>query len=171
VSIKVYLSAVRHFHILKGLHDSFSQQLTPWLQIILKGIKKHQVFLTRLDTLSYTRILPTQKLDCGQCVALPFLASYISVSLQQYQGKTHMILCVTYPLGYTVAIDSRDNPRLLQVIIKQSKTDLFKKVSRFTWVPQIVSSAQSELCYHTWLWEVAKVVLSSFHIWHYPANV
>jgi len=40
VSIKVYLSAVRHF--LKSLHESFSQQLTPWLQIILKGIKKHQ---------------------------------------------------------------------------------------------------------------------------------
>jgi len=41
-SIKVYLSAVRHFHVRKGLHDLFSQQLTPRLQITLKGIKKHQ---------------------------------------------------------------------------------------------------------------------------------
>jgi len=31
-----------HQSLLKGLHDSFSQQRTPRLQIILKGIKKHQ---------------------------------------------------------------------------------------------------------------------------------
>ena len=41
-SIKVYLSAVRHMHIMRGLHSEFNQQLTLWPNFILKGIKRQQ---------------------------------------------------------------------------------------------------------------------------------
>lgn len=41
-SIKVYLSAVRHMHILRGLHNEFDQLLTPRLQLTLRGIKRQQ---------------------------------------------------------------------------------------------------------------------------------
>jgi len=36
-SIKVYLLAVWHMHILEGFHNEFNQLLTPCLQLILKG--------------------------------------------------------------------------------------------------------------------------------------
>lgn len=39
-SIKVYLSAVRNLHVSAGLHAEFEKQLTPRLQLVLKGIKK-----------------------------------------------------------------------------------------------------------------------------------
>ena len=40
--IKVYLSAVRHRHITVGMCAQFSQQLTPRLQLTLKGIQHSQ---------------------------------------------------------------------------------------------------------------------------------
>ena len=46
-SIKVYLSAVRHMHVLEGLHNEFNQLLTPRLQLILKGIKRQQASTTQ----------------------------------------------------------------------------------------------------------------------------
>lgn len=39
-TIKVYLSAVHNFHITAGLHKEFVQQLTPRLEMVLRGIKK-----------------------------------------------------------------------------------------------------------------------------------
>jgi len=42
LTIKVYLSAVRHIHLCIGLHDQFNQQLTPRLNLILRGIKRRQ---------------------------------------------------------------------------------------------------------------------------------
>ena len=41
-TIKVYLAAVRHMHVCKGLHKQFNYQVTRWLQLILRGIKKRQ---------------------------------------------------------------------------------------------------------------------------------
>ena len=42
-TIKVYLSAIRHLHITHGLHNAYAEQLTPRVQLILKGIKKMQL--------------------------------------------------------------------------------------------------------------------------------
>ena len=39
-SIKVYLSAVRNLNISAGLHEEFSKQLIPRLELVLKGIKR-----------------------------------------------------------------------------------------------------------------------------------
>lgn len=41
-TIKVYLSAVRHMHVTARQHTIFTQQLTPHLQQVLKGIQKTQ---------------------------------------------------------------------------------------------------------------------------------
>ena len=41
-TIKVYLAAVRHMHVCKGLHKQFNYQVTPRLQLILRGIKKRK---------------------------------------------------------------------------------------------------------------------------------
>ena len=39
-SIKRYLSAVRNLHITAGLHEEFSKELTPKLEMVSRGIKK-----------------------------------------------------------------------------------------------------------------------------------
>lgn len=39
-SIKVYLSAICNLHVSSGLHEEFAKQLTPRLELVLKGIKK-----------------------------------------------------------------------------------------------------------------------------------
>ena len=44
-TIKIYLSAVRHMHVTTGMHNFFTQQLTPWLQQVLKGIQKSQTLV------------------------------------------------------------------------------------------------------------------------------
>ena len=41
-TIKVYFSAVQHMHVSMGLHNFFNAQLTPRLQLTLKGIQKNQ---------------------------------------------------------------------------------------------------------------------------------
>ena len=43
-TIKVYLSAVHHMHLCRGLHDHFNQQFTPRLQLALKR-GKHAFYL------------------------------------------------------------------------------------------------------------------------------
>ena len=41
-TIKVYLAAIRNTHVSEGLHSHFYQQLSPRLQLVLKGIKNTQ---------------------------------------------------------------------------------------------------------------------------------
>ena len=41
-TIKVYISAIRHMHVSTELHVQFNSQLTPRLQLILKGIQRNQ---------------------------------------------------------------------------------------------------------------------------------
>jgi len=41
-TIKVYLSAVWHMHLYRGLHDHLNQQLTLQFYLILRGIKRRQ---------------------------------------------------------------------------------------------------------------------------------
>ena len=41
-TIKVYISAIRHMHVSARLHAQFNSQLTPYLQLILKGFQRNQ---------------------------------------------------------------------------------------------------------------------------------
>ena len=45
-TIKVYLSAVRNMHVHAGLHKEFANQLSPRLELILKGIKCQKAVTT-----------------------------------------------------------------------------------------------------------------------------
>jgi len=135
-TIKVWLSAVRHMHVIAGLHDLFSEQLTPCLQLVLCGIKKSQA-----STPSRVR-LP---------ITLELMQNIRQVLFSQPHSYTNIMLwatcclaffgflCVsefTIPTDYDpslhlsmqdIAIDHRDNPSILKVIIKQSKTDPFRQ--------------------------------------------
>ena len=138
-TIKVYLSAIRHMHVVAGLHDVFNKQLTPRLQLVLRGIKKSQALTTlpraRLPiTLqimqSIQQILSNQPhsyrnimLWAACCLAFfGFLrvSEFTIPSQDAYDPSVHLSL-------QDISVDSRDNPSLLKVTIKQSKTDPFRQ--------------------------------------------
>ena len=137
-SIKVYLSAVRHMHVLSGLHNNLSHQFTPRLQLALIGIKRSQA-----DTPPRTRLPITMEmmqkikhvlsqqpssydnvmLWAACCLAFfGFLrVSEFTVPTQQdYNESTHLSL-------KDISVDNRSNPRLIKLRIKQSKTDPFRQ--------------------------------------------
>ena len=87
-TIKVYLSAVRHMHTCKGLHDHFNHQITPRLQ--LKGELKSTKQACTLPKLAYRSLSScftaskpfyprrpplTATPHFGLCTVWPFLAS------------------------------------------------------------------------------------------------
>ena len=138
-TIKVYLSAIRHMHVMSGLHAHFTLQLTPWLQLALIGIKRSQAATSPPRTrLSITlRIMHGIKDLLSQqpssydnimlwatcCLAFfGFLrVSEFTVPIQgDYDESTHLSL-------KDISVDSRSNPRLIKVRIKQSKTDPFRQ--------------------------------------------
>ena len=61
-TIKSYLSAIRHFHILAGQGDPFAGEAYPILQYVLRGIKRSPARAARQPVLSVTpSILQTLK--------------------------------------------------------------------------------------------------------------
>ena len=138
-TIKVYLSAIRHMHVLQGMHNSFSQQLTPRLQIILKGIKKHQAgshpprvrLPITIQILKQIRGILLQKKPSYSAVMLwatCCLAFFGFLRVSEFTVPSGASYDPTCHLSMKdVSVDNRTNPRLLQVAIKQSKTDPFRR--------------------------------------------
>ena len=136
-TIKVYLAAVRYLHVSVGLNDHFSLQLTSRLQQVLCGIKKchavsHPARICLFITLnimgkikevllrepqSFTNIM----LWAACCIAFfGFIqvGEFTIPGPRDYDASIHLSFS-------DIAVVSRGNPRLLQVTIKQSKTDSF----------------------------------------------
>ena len=138
-SIKVYLSAVRNLHISAGLHEEFSKQLTPRLELVLKGIKKEKAKATssavRLPvTIEIMRSIravlesnaaqyDTVLLWAACCMAFfGFLrcGEFTVPSQTDYDPDMHLSLT-------DITLDDKVNPSVIQVTIKQSKTDPFRQ--------------------------------------------
>ena len=129
-TIKVYLSAVRHLHICKGLHTHFSQQLTPRLLLILRCIKKRQADVhskrkrlpITIQLLGKIRHLLSKQptydnttLWAMYCLAFfGFLrVSEFTIPLEgSYDSSRHLSL-------QDVTVDNRAKPCLLQLFLKQ----------------------------------------------------
>jgi len=138
-TIKVYLSAICHIHVLSGLHELLNDQYTPWLQLALIGIKRSQAASSPPRTHLPINLQMIQKLKqllsqlpssydntmlwAACCLAFfSFLwVNEFTVSNQQdYDGSTHLSL-------NDMSVDNWANPRLIRVHIKQSKTDPFRQ--------------------------------------------
>jgi len=138
-TIKVYLSAIRQLHVLAGFHEHFNLQLTPRLQQVLRGIKKHQArshpeqprlpitshIMKQIKEVllqqphSYTNIM----MWAACCIAFfgfMRVSEFTVPSKTGYDKSCH--LCLS-----DIAVDNRKNPRLLKVTLKESKTDPFRK--------------------------------------------
>ena len=138
-TIKAYLSAIRSLHIQSGLSHTFRTQLTPRVEMILRGIKreqcKKQTPKTRLPITiqimyKLRQLLQENPQDyhnlmmwAACCLAFfGFLrcSEFTTPGREEYDPQVH--------LQYEdIAVDCRNNPRMLMVRIKQSKTDPFRQ--------------------------------------------
>ena len=138
-TIKVYLAAIRHMHVCKGLHNHYSHQITTRLLLVLRRIKRRQAG-THFTKLRLTITIPI----------LYSIKRALSKEAPSYDNTTFWAMCCTAFFGFLrvgeftipaggsydtschlslrgVAVDNRANPRLLQLLLRQSKTDPFKQ--------------------------------------------
>ena len=135
-SIKVYLSAVRNLHVSAGLHEEFSKQLTPRLELVLKGIKKEKAKSAPHSRLPITveimgsikTVLTLHPTDYDNtllwaacCLAFfGFLrcGEFTVTSQEAYDPDMHLSLA-------DIALDDKNNPTV--ILSPQSKTDPFRQ--------------------------------------------
>ena len=138
-TIKVYLSAIRNHHIATGHHQTFASQLTPRVEQVLQGVKRTQASQSaprvrlpitiqlmhkiRTELLQEPHIYGNALLWAACCIAFfGFLrcSEFTVPSVHDYDPSAH--------LSYDdLSTDSRDSPSVIQLHIKQSKTDPFRK--------------------------------------------
>ena len=137
-TIKVYLAAIRNTHVSAGLHSHYDQQLTPRLQLVLKGIQKTQsVTLPARHRLPITLDIMRRinSLLSGQpshlhtmMYAACCLAFFAFLRVSEFTVPGDNLFDKSCHLSFdSITIDNRDNPRYLKLTIKQSKTDPFRK--------------------------------------------
>ena len=137
-TIKVYMAAVRSVHVNRGNHVIFDKQLTPRLDLLMRGICKEKC----KTTLQKTRLLIIMKImewikavlsktpKDYQCIMLwavccmaffgLLCASEFTVpSLHRYDPDIYLSLA-------DITLDNRQAPEIVWLHIKQSKTDPFR---------------------------------------------
>jgi hypothetical protein len=134
-SIKVYLSAVRNLHVAAGLHKGFTEQLTPRLELVLKGIKnesaprRSRLPITRMPVMEkMQRVLlqhpkdPENVMMWAACSTTFFsflrCGEFTIPSKATFDPKVHLSLA-------DIAVDDKLIPTVVQITIKQSKTEPF----------------------------------------------
>ena len=136
-TIKCYLSAVRHLQISRGFGDIFASSF-PRLQYVLRGVRRLQGSHSKRQRLPITpdilRALhrhwspQTRQFDVSMLWAaccmgfFGFLRAgeFTVDSLQCFDPDTHLT-------PRDVSVDSRVRPSLISLLIKQSKTDPFRR--------------------------------------------
>lgn len=152
-TIKVYLAGIRSLHVATGYDVTFHSQLTPRLHQVLKGIRKEKAStlpsrirrpITR-DIMSKIKAALLKSphsyhnimMWAACCLAFfGFLrSSEFTIPTQSgYDPDVHLS-------PNDVAVDNRAMPRMIKVIIKQSKTDPFRQG-----VTLCLGKTDSQLC-------------------------
>ena len=128
-----------YLHVTSENHHHFTRQLTPRLQLVLNGIKREQATTksTRVkhpitaDLMLQINTILSQHPHCYDnimmwpacCLAFFGFLHVIEFTIPTqtaYDLTQHLSLC-------DIAVDNRQSPHLLQVKIKQSKTDPFRQ--------------------------------------------
>ena len=138
-TIKSYVSGIRHAQIALGLPDPFAKPLFPKFEYVMKGIKRTQAErgVGRRPHLPITPVIlrkifevwdkapspDTPMLKAACCLGFfGFLRTteFTVPSWQKFDQGAHLALA-------DIAVDNHSKPSVLQVHIKQSKTDPFRK--------------------------------------------
>lgn len=138
-TIKMYLSAVRHYHIMAGQGDPFMGSAFPLLQYVLRGIKRSPAHPPRQLRLPITpAILRSLKAVWSPRAELDpdYIMLWAACCLGFFGFMRTGEFTVSSADGYDasaslctrdISVDSRDNPSMVRVVLRQSKTDPFRK--------------------------------------------
>ena len=138
-SIKVYFSAIGNLHSAHSHHEAYHQALTPRLEQVLRGIKREQCS-TRTDRIRLPitaeimyqifRVLARPPAEyqnimlwaacCTAFFGFLRVGEMTIPNQNAYDSSVHLSL-------QDVSLDSRTTPTIVWLMIKQSKTDLFRK--------------------------------------------
>lgn len=139
-TLKVYLSAVRHLQISHGLADPFAGQAWPQLDQVMRGIKRVEAEkgITKRERLPISPSILMQLkwvwsssghthdtkmiwAACTLCFFAFMRAGKLTVPTgQAFDESAHLNV-------KDVAVDDTANPSMIQIRIKQSKTDSFRR--------------------------------------------
>ena len=138
-TVKSYLSAIRHHHIMAGLSDPFSANAFLLLQYVIRGIKRTPGRANRQPRLPITpAILRLLKSSWSPLAAtnvdyvmlwaaccLGFFGfmragEFTAASAKEFDPTT--TLCSS-----DIAVDNKEAPSVVRVILRHSKTDPFRK--------------------------------------------
>jgi len=152
-TIKLYLSAIRHLHIVSGLGDPFVGDPFPRLQYVIRGIKWSPSRAARQPRLPITpailRVLKEQW--AAAAVNDPdYVMLWAACCLGFFGFLRAGEFTVPHPSEFDpaaslclgdIALDDRLNPSMVQVTLRQSKTDPFRKG-----VAVYLGRTQADLC-------------------------
>ena len=135
----IYLAATCHLHVSVGMHHSYTQQLSPYLELVIRGIKKDQLQAKspwqRLTITADIMVSIYKILACtlnephcimmwaACCIAFfGFLhcSEFTVPTQQEFSPEVHLTV-------RDIAIDDKVTPSVVRITIKQSKTDPFRK--------------------------------------------
>ena len=127
---------MRNLHVSDGLHEEFTKQLTPCLELVLKGIKKESTpkrsrLPITLDIMGKIKQVllqspkdPDNIMMWAACCTAFFgflrCSEFTIPSLTSFDPEVHLAQA-------DIAIDDKLSPTVVQITIKQSKTDPFRK--------------------------------------------
>lgn len=121
---KVYLSGVRHLHVLAGLNDHFNLQLTPRLQQVLKGFQKTASFDSPPKSTPSRH--SSNNMQNQRCTVTRASVLHTYSTLMLWAACELMNLTVPGTNDYNessylfladILVDSQENPHLLRVKI------------------------------------------------------
>lgn len=136
-TIKCYLSAVRHFHVAQGYGDMFANRL-PRLEYVLRGVKRlqgtrpkrprlpmtpnilhalHRLWSPRADQVD---VLMLWAAGCLGFFGFLRAGEFTIDTLESFDPASHLT-------PTDISVDSREDPQVVSVRIKQSKTDPFRR--------------------------------------------
>ena len=138
-SIKVYLSAIRNLHVEAGLHAERESQLTPRLQLVLRGIKRAKatgsqtparlpITIDIMRQIKAVLMRAPEKYDNILLWAACCLAFFGFLRCGEFTVPNQLGYDKDVHLSINdIALDSRSSPTVVIVTIKQSKTDPFRQ--------------------------------------------
>ena len=137
-TIKVYMAAVRNVHVNTGNHVIFAKQLTPRLDLLMRGIRKEKCKTTlqkarlpiTMEIMERIKAVLSRTPKDYQCImlwavcctaffGLLRVSEFTVPSPHQYDADIHLSLA-------DITLDNRQAPEIVRLHIKQSKTDTFR---------------------------------------------
>ena len=152
-TIKSYLSAIRHYHILAGQGDPFIGNPFPLLQYVLRGIKRSPVHSRRLPRMPITPTILRAPKDQWATASLrdtDFVMLWAACCMGFFGFMRAGEFSVTHVSEFDpasslclgdIAVDRHQDPSVVQVRLKQSKTDPFHRG-----VSIYLGRTQTDLC-------------------------